>query len=389
MADLPIEIITQILSQLPVKSLLSFLCVCKSWYSLIKNPNFIKLHLNQSLISNSNRHLLLHYSSLHSAELDLEPNRISFSELRHPLKPRKIVIFIGSCNGVVCISDESGNDVFLYNPLTGSHRKLPSIPTIDLDKDCLVYGFGYDSKNDDYKVLMMIQGLKNRKNSRNEAKVYSLKESSWKCVKSIPYYLYYANCNGVLVNEALHYMVKRRILGSKLCKFIASFDLRTESFSLMKCPKYDVNLKTYWLMRLYELGGCLSLFINHHSCDINKLSPYELHDPILESAEVWVMKEHGRNDSWAKVYSIREPRKMLSMVQLKPLVYSDEQRVLLEIDGRILGWYDLKSEKFNEYTIQGMSFEPVGMEYFVGSLVSVEDESRFQSRTLSKKNKKK
>ena len=43
--DLPDEIVLDILSKLPVKSLLRFRCVCKPWYSSIANPKFISTHL--------------------------------------------------------------------------------------------------------------------------------------------------------------------------------------------------------------------------------------------------------------------------------------------------------------------------------------------------------
>uniref|UniRef100_A0A803MDW3 F-box associated beta-propeller type 3 domain-containing protein n=1 Tax=Chenopodium quinoa TaxID=63459 RepID=A0A803MDW3_CHEQI len=162
--------------------------------------------------------------------------------MNHPLKPHKGLQLIGSCNGVVCISTISKSEVFLYNPLTNSHRKLPSnpIPVPDLTK--MLLGFGYDSKNNDYKVLRIIQGRGLLGNTKNEAQVYSFNDNSWKCIKGIPYYLdYCCYYHGVLVNEALHYVVslERR----SRCLSIARFDLWSESFSLIERPNYDDNYK--------------------------------------------------------------------------------------------------------------------------------------------------
>lgn len=42
------DIVCDILSRLPVKSLLRFKCVYKRWYSLIRDPYFVDLHLIRS-----------------------------------------------------------------------------------------------------------------------------------------------------------------------------------------------------------------------------------------------------------------------------------------------------------------------------------------------------
>ncbi|KAI3951233.1 hypothetical protein MKW92_050425, partial [Papaver armeniacum] len=41
-------VLCDILSRLPVKSLMRFKCVSKSWCSLIKDPYFIDLHFSRS-----------------------------------------------------------------------------------------------------------------------------------------------------------------------------------------------------------------------------------------------------------------------------------------------------------------------------------------------------
>ncbi|XP_037495722.1 F-box/kelch-repeat protein At3g23880 [Jatropha curcas] len=69
---LPEGVIIQILQKLPVKSLIRCISVCKLWYSLIKNPNFISTQIaNTSWINtenNPNPVLLLHF---HAGEYSL------------------------------------------------------------------------------------------------------------------------------------------------------------------------------------------------------------------------------------------------------------------------------------------------------------------------------
>ncbi|KNA13289.1 hypothetical protein SOVF_118130 [Spinacia oleracea] len=368
MSALPTEIIAEILSKLPVKSLLRFLCVCKSWKSLIKSPTFVKIHLNQTLICNSDRHLLLSYYSLHSAELDLHHNRLSFSELNHPLNPLKGVRLVGSCNGVLCISDNSFNDIILYNPLTKSHRKLPSnqFPSPKLHMN--VFGFGYDGKTDDYKVLKMVQGFEENFNS--EAQVYSLNNNSWKsvqCIKGIPFFLYYADCSDVIVNEALHYLVTKEF-ESWQCTLISSFNLRTESFSLIKSPDYDEKYNSL-VLDVAELDGCLCLMVNY-----NKTSNCVHTLEIFERADLWVMKEYGDEESWMKLCSIRQLESISGCIQLRPVVYSkDGRRILLEINNCKFGWYDLESETVEIFAAHGLPNRPFETSFFMGSLISFEE----------------
>ena len=54
--SLPYDIVFEILTRLPVKSLLQLRCVSKTWNSIITNPDFIKTHFNRakSLSNNSN-----------------------------------------------------------------------------------------------------------------------------------------------------------------------------------------------------------------------------------------------------------------------------------------------------------------------------------------------
>lgn len=45
--DLPMELVTEVLARLPVKSLLRFRCVWKAWCCLISSPDFASLHLSR------------------------------------------------------------------------------------------------------------------------------------------------------------------------------------------------------------------------------------------------------------------------------------------------------------------------------------------------------
>ncbi|XP_010686908.2 F-box protein CPR1 [Beta vulgaris subsp. vulgaris] len=403
MATFPTEIIAEILSRLPVKSLLRIKCVCKSWSSLIKTPNFILLQLNQTLISNSDRHLLKSSAdaSFYSAELDLPHNHLSFTKLNHPLQFDEVELF-GCCNGVVCISDYDKIDVFLHNPFTKSHRKLPMKRTPNPRKDVVLFGFGYDRHNDDYKVLRIHQGYSCRKCCYNETSLYSLNNHSWKTIQGLPnsYYLPYADSHGVLVGEGLYFVVSSDELDLQQRKRIARFDVRTECFSLLDCPNHDDKCKTNWdylEFHMRELGGELSVMVIYLTkLSSHMLLPYvdedNVRNRVLERADLWVMKECGNKNSWVKLFAISELTSFsTSVTSIKPVVYSkDGRRVLIEIDCLELGWYDWESKKFEKLTPRGLPNTYYDTSYMLGSLVSLEYKVHPETGTgaLPRKNKK-
>ncbi|KAF2293400.1 hypothetical protein GH714_001291 [Hevea brasiliensis] len=193
---LPQELLAEILSRLPVKSILICRCVSKTWYSLITDPSFIAHHLKKTAARNSG---LLFFGYV-TEELDfpfkpyarylLYPDE-SFpanhvEELDCPLKGLKVLYkIVGSCNGVFCLSYGRYNRVVLWNP---SVRKIVKIPwpnvTLNshgLHKDSL--GFGFDSSADDYKLVRIVY-LPGSNFDFDEippfVEIYSLRSRGWK-----------------------------------------------------------------------------------------------------------------------------------------------------------------------------------------------------------------
>ncbi|RXH90692.1 hypothetical protein DVH24_035456 [Malus domestica] len=56
---IPEEILFEILVRLPVKSLLRFRCVCKSWNTLISSPDFRNAHLEKNIMRDSYDYVLI------------------------------------------------------------------------------------------------------------------------------------------------------------------------------------------------------------------------------------------------------------------------------------------------------------------------------------------
>ncbi|KAA8516859.1 hypothetical protein F0562_017323 [Nyssa sinensis] len=326
MSDLPAEVATDILSRFAVKTLLRFRCVSKPWCALIDSPDFVKFHLKRSIETKSNLSLILRYCYLYSVDLESLDNAV---ELDHPLKSDNYgTEVLGSCNGLLCLAN-SKEDIVLWNPSIRKHRKLPVTPIEFPPREfcfCqfIVYGFGHDVVNDEYKLVRLVQFYVDDDDSfDSEVKVYNLKSNSWRRIPDFPYYLRYKLVNGVL-------------------------------------------------------GGCLSIFCNYYS----------------DQVDIWVMKEYGVKESWINLFSVSQPTVIRSFEYVKPIAYSNSsEEVLLEQDGEKLLWYNLKNKTVKNVRIRGMP-NSFSIDICLGSLVppggdGISDGKKAPAQEKTKMKKKK
>ncbi|GMY35337.1 F-box protein CPR1 [Fagus crenata] len=151
-------------------------------------------------------------------------------ELDHPLKtPHLGTEILGSCNDLLCLYNGE-EDVVLWNPSTRKYKKLPvTIMEFQHDGFCVcqfvIYGFVYDEKSDDYKVVRLVQFYADDNDLwEYEVKVYSLKNDSWNRVQDCPYYLRYKRGYGMLASGALRWVVNPKAESDKT-NLILAFDL--------------------------------------------------------------------------------------------------------------------------------------------------------------------
>ncbi|KAI8561466.1 hypothetical protein RHMOL_Rhmol04G0341900 [Rhododendron molle] len=165
-SQLPHEIIFDILSRLPVKSLCRFKSVSKSWLALITGAHFIKSHLNhQSAEADNVTHKLI-LASRHSGSL----YPMHYPEPEHTVAELKIpgmdfADIRGSCNVVLLLG--RGAELCLWNPSIRRYQKFsrPKCPLITpYTPHCVMSGLGlsglgYDAISDDFKVVAVVRLL--------------------------------------------------------------------------------------------------------------------------------------------------------------------------------------------------------------------------------------
>ncbi|GAU17369.1 hypothetical protein TSUD_232450 [Trifolium subterraneum] len=187
---LPFELIREILWRLPVKSLVKFKSVCKSWNFLISDPKFIKKHL---CMSTMHPHLILNFMGL-SNEFHMVYDLCSFlttggmqREIEYPLnRAHSLIRLVGSCKGMLCLIHEEFS--VLWNPSIRKYKIFPSCENSRQEEGKSVYGFGYDHLTDNYKVVsMFMYQCYSTSIYKTEVKVHTLGTDSWRLIKEFPF----------------------------------------------------------------------------------------------------------------------------------------------------------------------------------------------------------
>ncbi|KAF5952728.1 hypothetical protein HYC85_010672 [Camellia sinensis] len=102
---LPMDIIVDILHCLPVKSLLRFRCVCKTFRHLISNPTFISSHLLHHRTTTATIFTFKHRTTTSLSLLQSPSSSQNPSNLVHPFPNHtRDLHLIGSINGLLCLS---------------------------------------------------------------------------------------------------------------------------------------------------------------------------------------------------------------------------------------------------------------------------------------------
>ena len=286
---LPHELIIQIMLRLPVKSLIRFKCVCKSWLSLISDPHFAKSHFALSTATHTNRIVFMSTLALETRSIDFEASlnddSASTSLNLNFMTPESYsnLEIKSSCRGFIVLTCSSS--IYLWNPSTGHHKQIPFPPSnLDAKYSCCLYGFGYDHSRDDYLVVLVSYDTSIdlvEDNISSHLKFFSLRANTWNEIECpgfgkyshFPYYM-----NATLFNGTIHWFSFRHDLSMDV---IVGFDLVDRKLFEMLFPDgfdhepIDCDL---WIF-----GEFLSL--------------WAMEDGTIE---IWVMKEYKVHSSWVK-----------------------------------------------------------------------------------------
>lgn len=228
----------------------------------------------------------------------------------------------------------------VFNPVTREVTEVPLSPyRLDPLKNAYYnWGFGYDSLNDDYKVVTISYYGCALDDDGNEIEpdctemfvsVYSLKSGSWKRAQSSPYDHSVGDefDSGVFVDGCIHW------LGGSHTDYkpaIVAFSLTEEKFCEVP-PPCLIESDRILFFHLAVLGGCLCLF--------NDSEKY-----------VWVMKEYGVQGSWT-MFKINDPESG----EIRLLCLLGEEEVVLSREDEKLAMYNVKEGTLKDIVVHGIA----------------------------------
>ncbi|GLU01682.1 hypothetical protein SLE2022_189770 [Rubroshorea leprosula] len=330
----PNDLLRCLLQYLPIKSLLRFKSVSKSWCSWMDDPYFLRSRFPESNFLGVQKPPV-GLNQMLMISLDSSEDHCSVEKLDLPLENHPITHLCGSCNGLSCLVDRADIIIVCNIPTKDYHIvKLPRQPDQREYKLMIsLYGFGCDSINDDYKVLR-INSLYCECESHHETQVYSLRKDSWDGPRgqgSYPSFLQglridaripigSKGSNGVLAYGALHWIA----FVTYTQPFTIAFNLSTEEFSKIVLPN---NLSYGPVLGL--LRGCLTVTCHNGL----RCSDFDL----------WVMKDYMVSESWSKLFHISFDG---WIEHLSPLAYSRSgKKILFESSTKHHLWYDVGNKQ--------------------------------------------
>ncbi|KAE9456235.1 hypothetical protein C3L33_11862, partial [Rhododendron williamsianum] len=162
------------------------------------------------------------------------------TKINLPKGPNIPCNIINSCNGLLCLFDESDfgpcsdGPICICNPLLGELVTLPKSPSVRPMSELLsCAAFGYSPMTNQYKVVrsfrsFVIGPVTDREMC--EAEIYTLGEGSWRSIGKIPTMVQSSSFNAFL-NGSLHW------LSHTLSEdFIYCFDFGSEQFRAVPEP---------------------------------------------------------------------------------------------------------------------------------------------------------
>ncbi|CAN8302687.1 unnamed protein product [Cochlearia groenlandica] len=343
---IPTDVMMEIFSRVPARSIARFRCLSKSWDSLFSNPDFKKLFLT---MSSSRPHILLFtfqsgdniffFSSPQPRNPDVENTLLVPTTCYPVINTVDYFYQLGSplC-GFFCRQERRRlvDKYVICNPVRGESFTLPILEPNNNDTELSRSYLGYDPIDNLFKVLCInCHEIPNG----TEHHVLTLGEDHlvWRPIKSkvVPHY---PKSNGICIDGVLYYTggvdVMLRVT------MIVCFDVRSEEFSFIGIDKRT-------------LVTCSCTLIDYKG----RLGALHFAFMPQRNLELWVLGEQGK---WSKNIYALPPlfNNVVARTELVIVGMTCDSEVVLSppclSDPFYVYYYNLERKSLTRVQIQGL-----------------------------------
>ncbi|GLT40853.1 hypothetical protein SLA2020_149570 [Shorea laevis] len=358
MSPLARDLVTDILLRLPVSSLLRFRCVSRSLCTEIDSENFVKNHLNRSIQTKTRQKLVIYDDLVFNDRkdfyfADFDDDLVDAFPPNKPLISRHHASSVyGSCNGLILL----GVDFAIWNPFTRRYKTLPLCPVQTLPgyRGFLGSGLGYDSAQDDYKIVMLSE-VEDSNRVCFQVWIFGLKSDIWKRSRDLEDGV--IKRVGCFASDALYWVCENKGVG---------FDLAREVFFDIPLPSEISPASIFW-DSFVVFGGNLYCPTLH-----NGTVEYYLLVSEDEGGDVVGVR-------WQKEFTLESVEHYLDdVIPPWPLAYSKDRNSILLGEEWGVFWHNLENRTKQRVNITRLSEVP-RYRYNVcwETLVSVGEDSAF------------
>ncbi|EOA37531.1 hypothetical protein CARUB_v10011743mg, partial [Capsella rubella] len=291
--ELSSDLIEEILSWVPSRSLVLLKTTCKQWETLIAEPRFIKKHLSH-MRGLAQQFIVINHNHLHLFTFTVCCVGVGFDELLNPCLNLQVLQPISTTNLLVedmCHCDGlllfvMRSKLLVLNPLLKQARWI----NCDQFKDVYGYGLGCISNNQssghcDYRIVRFLCRPCDVGKSRIE--VYEFNSDSWRVVVDKSFDGFFQEPESSVSVRGTPYWLG--YLNGKAFATIQSFDFSKERFASLFLPPSCIGSKN--LEKTLSLGVFRGegFSLLHKPLDTNKI-------------HLWVMKKH-----WSRLMTVSPP----------------------------------------------------------------------------------
>ncbi|CAN1811158.1 Putative F-box protein At4g38870 [Linum perenne] len=384
-------VVFQILSRLPVKTLMRFKSVCKSWKSIIvQDSHFMNLHYTHSkarpgLFMVQDKRIYIQNSrklSLLSVDLNCDSSGViraanlqSVKTILQPCLSSKTVNFLGPVRGLICFVDRFA--VQICNVSTGEVTPWITSSLVlntmnrerrrKLRNKCY---FGFDPTSGNFKVMFMwlrsppvCEVLTVGGDDDARFRIIDSVPPPPSCIPDIDVVV--GNDGSVVYWFSYHReeLVENRIQHEvKYSESLIAFDFGSEQFRIIPVPEFNTSFRP--MTQLIEMDGCPTV-VRHKFGITSMITMWKFHGSSSSSScseEDWT-KVEIRAPSHIEIkylltffHSI--PGKDLMILEAYDLIRDEEgsEYFMRNVKFARLYFYDLKNKSFRKFKIEGISF---------------------------------